>query len=223
MAKGQKSQVVTKKHLARQERERLQTRYILIGSIAIIIIVVALVGYGIISQFIIQPQQPVAKVANNAITTKQFQTYARYERLQLINQYQQYQQFAQYFGNDPSSTSYLQQYLAEINYRLEPENLGQSALDYLVADRLIQSEAEKRGITVAKEQVNKKLDEYFGYFRKALRPPNRPPILYRHQHSTRPRLRWYHQLQHLYQHQPARLHQSSLSLRKSPHRPQRLS
>ena len=164
MAKGQKSQLVTKKHLARQERERIQTRYILIGSIAIIIIVVALVGYGIISQFIIQPQQPVAKVANNAITTKQFQTFARYERLQLINQYQQYQQFAQYFGNDATSTSYLQQYLAEINYQLEPEILGQSALDYLIEDRLIQTEAEKLGITVSEEEVDKKIDEYFGYF-----------------------------------------------------------
>jgi len=164
MAKGQKSQLVTKKHLARQERERIQTRYILIGSIAIIIIVVALVGYGIISQFIIQPQQPVAKVSNNAITTKQFQTFARYERLQLINQYQQYQQFAQYFGNDATSTSYLQQYLAEINYQLEPEILGQSALDYLIEDRLIQTEAEKLGIKVSEEEVDKKIDEYFGYF-----------------------------------------------------------
>jgi hypothetical protein len=36
-------------------------------------------------------------------------------------------------------------------------------------------------------------------------------------------LRWYHQLQHLYQLQPVRLHQSSLLLRKSLHRPQQLS
>jgi uncharacterized membrane protein YvbJ len=42
MAKGQKSQLVTKKHLARQQRERIQNRYILITSIAIIVIVVGL-------------------------------------------------------------------------------------------------------------------------------------------------------------------------------------
>lgn len=164
MAKGQKSQLVTKKHLARQQRERLQNRYILIVSIAIIIIVVGLIGYGVVQQYVIQPQQPVAKVANNTITTKQFQTFARYERLQLIQQYQQYQQFAQIFGSDQSSVSYIQQYLAQINYQLEPINLGQSALDYLVANQIIQQEADKRGITVPDAEVDKALQDYFGYY-----------------------------------------------------------
>jgi hypothetical protein len=129
MAKGQKSQLVTKKHLARQERERRQNRYILIASIAVIVIVVGLIGYGIVQQYILQPNQPVAKVTNKVITTKQFQTYARYLRLQLIQQYQRYQQFAQLFGNDQASQSYIQQYLEQINYQLESTNIGQSTLD----------------------------------------------------------------------------------------------
>jgi cell division septation protein DedD len=164
MAKGQKSQLVTKKHLARQQRERLQNRYILIVSLAIIIIVVGLIGYGVVQQYVILPQQPVAKVANNAITTKQFQTFARYERLQLIQQYQQYQQFAQLFGSDQSSLSYIQQYLAQINYQLEPTNLGQSTLDYLIANQIIQQEADKRGITVTDAEVDKSFQDYFGYY-----------------------------------------------------------
>jgi hypothetical protein len=164
MAKGQKSQLVTKKHLARQQRERIQNRYILIVSIAIIVIVVGLIGYGVVQQYILQPQQPVAKVANNAITTKQFQTYARYERLQYIQQYQQYQQFAQLFGSDQASLSYIQQYLAQIQYQLEPTNVGQSALDYLIADQIIKQEADKRGITVTDAEIDKSLQDYFGYF-----------------------------------------------------------
>ena len=88
MAKGQKSQLVTKKHLARQQRERLQNRYILFASIAVIVIVVGLIGYGIVQENIIVPQQPVAKVGDKSITTKQFQTYARYERVQWVQQYQ---------------------------------------------------------------------------------------------------------------------------------------
>lgn len=164
MAKGQKSQLVTKKHLARQQRERLQNRYILIVSLAIIIIVVGLISYGVVQQYIIQPQQAVAKVANNAITTKQFQTFARYERLQLIQQYQQYQQFAQLFGSDQSSLSYIQQYMAQIDYQLEPSTLGQSTLDYLIADQIIQQEADKRGITVTDAEVDQSLQDYFGYY-----------------------------------------------------------
>ena len=166
MAKGQqpKSQIVTKKHLARQQREKLQNRYILIVSIAIIVIVVALLGYGIVQQYVLQPQQPVAKVGTDAVTTKQFQTFARYERLQLIQQYQQYQQFASLFGSDASSQSYIQQYLAQINYQLEPATLGQSTLDYLIADIIIQREAETRGITVSDEEIDKALKDYFGYY-----------------------------------------------------------
>src|SRR4030042_807092 len=153
MAKGQKGQLVTKKHLARQERERRQNRLILAISVAVIVIVFALVGYGVVQQYIIQPRQPVAKVADHAITTKQFQTFARYERLQLIQQYQQYQQFAAYFGSDQSTASYIQQYLAQIEYQLEANILGQNSLDYLIADELARQEAEKRGISVSETDV----------------------------------------------------------------------
>jgi parvulin-like peptidyl-prolyl isomerase len=164
MAKGQKGQLVTKKHLARQERERRQNRYILITCIAVIVIVVGLIGYGLVKQYLIEPRQPVAKVANNAITTKQFQTFARYQRLQLIQQYQQYQQFAQLFGGDQTSLSYIQQYLAQINYQLESTNLGQSTLDYLIADQIVQQEADERGINVSNEEINTALHDYFRYY-----------------------------------------------------------
>lgn len=164
MAKGQKSQLVTKKHLARQQRERLQNRYILIASIAVIVIVVGLIGYGIVQQYILQPQQPVAKVGNKAITTKQFQTYARYERVQWIQQYQYYQQLQSLFGSDQSSLSYIQQLEAQIEYQLQSATLGQNTIDYLVANQIIQSEADKRGITVTKAEVDKQLQNYMGYY-----------------------------------------------------------
>lgn len=164
MAKGQKSQIVTKKHLARQQRERLQNRYILFASIAVIVIVVGLIGYGVVQQYILTPQQPVAKVGNKVITTRQFQTYASYQRVQWVQQYQYYQQLEQLFGSDQSSLSYIQQLLSQIDFQLQPTTLGQSALDYLVANQIIQQEADKRGITVAKEEVDKFLEDYMGYY-----------------------------------------------------------
>jgi hypothetical protein len=164
MAKGQKSQIVTKKHLARQQRERLQNRYILIASIAVIVLVVGLIGYGIVQQYIIQPNQPVAKVGNQVITTKQFQTFARYERVQWIRQYQNYQQLAQYFGSDQSTMSYIQQLMSQIDYQLQPTNVGQNAVDYLVANQIIQKEADKRGITISAAEVDKLLEDALGYY-----------------------------------------------------------
>lgn len=164
MAKGQKSQIVTKKHLARQQRERLQNRYILVISIAVIIIVVGLIGYGVVQQYVLTPQQPVAKVGSAVITTEQFQTYARYLRLQYIQQYQQYQQLAQMFGSDQSSLNYIQQYLTQIQYYLEPTNTGQSALNYLEANQIIQQEADKRGITVTDAEIAKAMENNFGFY-----------------------------------------------------------
>jgi len=164
MAKGQKGQLVTKKHLARQERENRQNRIILITSIVVIVLVIGLIGYGIVQTYILEPNQPVAKVGDNNITTKDFQTFARYQRVQLIQQYQQYEQFAQLFGSDQASLGYIQQYLAQINYQLEPNNLGQGTLDYLIADKIIQKEAEKLGISVSDDEINKALQDYFRYF-----------------------------------------------------------
>jgi parvulin-like peptidyl-prolyl isomerase len=164
MAKGQKSQIVTKKHLARQQRERLQNRYILLISIAVIVIVVGLISYGVIQQYVLLPQKPVAKVGSASISTKDFQTFTRYERVQYIQQYQQYQQFAQLFGSDQSSLQYIQQYLSQIEFQLQPTNVGQSALDYLIANQLILQEANKRGISVAAAEVTDALENYFGYY-----------------------------------------------------------
>ena len=176
MAKGQKSQLVTKKHLARQERERRQTIYILITSITVIIVVIGLIAYGIVQQYILQPRQPVAKVADEVITTKQFQTFARYERVQYIQQYNQYQQFAQYFGSDPSSQAYIQQYLNQIISLMDPATLGQGALDYLVANQIIQMEADKRGISIADDEINTALQDYLRFFPNGTPTPTETSI-----------------------------------------------
>ena len=57
MAKEPNQKVITKKHLARLEKERLQQRYLMIGSIVVIILVIAIVGYGILDQTIIKNQR----------------------------------------------------------------------------------------------------------------------------------------------------------------------
>ena len=50
----------TKKHLARMEREKIQQRYIIIGSIVVIIAVVALIVYGILNESVLQARRAVA-------------------------------------------------------------------------------------------------------------------------------------------------------------------
>lgn len=165
MAKEIKKPIVTRKHLARLERERLQTRYIVIVSTIVIALVVVLIGWGIIQTFVMQPRQPVASVDGQSITTHQFQAYARFERGQIISQYQQYQYMMQLFGgSDANSQSYFQQYLSQLTYQLEPTLLGQNTIDRLVEDRLIRREAAKQGVTVSSAEVDKAIQDYLGYY-----------------------------------------------------------
>lgn len=164
MAKA-KGKIITKKHLAREERERIQNRYILTVSAVVIGIVVLLVGYGLINQFIIQPAQAVAQVDDVKITTREFQTFARYNRLQLVSQYMLIMNYIQMFGGDESATSYFQQSLMQIQNQLNsPEILGQTVLDYLIENALIRQEAERLGITVSEEEIERNIQESFSYY-----------------------------------------------------------
>jgi parvulin-like peptidyl-prolyl isomerase len=146
------SKIITKKHLARQEREQLQTRFILIGTIAVVLLVVVFIGYGILDQKVFQPNRSVAKVGGSSIPFNEFQANVRYRNISYV---QNYSQIAQYFGEDPS---FRQQYQNAI------DNLGLSVQEALVEDRLIRQEASRRNIKVTKEEVDKAFQSELGYY-----------------------------------------------------------
>lgn len=151
--------VVSKKHIARLERERRQVMLVRIVSIALIAIVVLLVGYGYIDQNYLQLQKPVAVVNGEKITLKRWQERVQLQRISLSNLLQQYQLMQNNFGID---TSQQQQ---QINSTLQsPENLGQQMLDTLVNEALIRQEAAKRGITVSSDEVDKAIQAAYRFY-----------------------------------------------------------
>ena len=58
----------TRKHLARAAREARQRRYILIGTMVVVGLVLAVVGYGLFDQTVLRPRQAVARVGDHNIT-----------------------------------------------------------------------------------------------------------------------------------------------------------
>lgn len=161
----QKQRIITKKHLARLERERRQRRYIIIASIAVVIIVIGAIGYGILERTVLQPLQPVASVNGAKITTKFWQAQVRYDRSRLVNQYVQTAQIAQAFGSDPSTSQYFASSLQQITSQLnDPTTLGQQVLETMIQDELIKAEAARRGISVTDADVEKALQGDFGYY-----------------------------------------------------------
>lgn len=172
MQKDHPSKIVTKKHLARVERESIQNRWIMTASIIVIVLIVGILGYGILDQNVLRGQQPIAKVDGDAISTNEFSAFVRYYRWQVIQQYQSTSELAQMFGGDPNYSTYFQNSLSQIENQLNtPSIIGEQVKNQLIEDRMIRHEAVKRGITVTKEEVNDALQGAFGYYPKGTPTP----------------------------------------------------
>ena len=156
---------LTRKQRVHMRRDDVQRRWVVIVTSLILFIVLAIVGAGLLDQYVLKQRQPVAIVGGEKVTTHQFQVAARYRRFQLIGQYNQTLQFASFLGGDPSTDSYIQQQLASIQAELaDSESLGQTVLDSLISDRLIRQEAARRGIVVTSDEVARELHDAFGFY-----------------------------------------------------------
>lgn len=167
--RGEKPVVHTKKHLARLERERRQTRILLYSFIGIVIIVLGLVIYGYLDVTVFQLRQPVAKVGDTTITTAEFQARVRLERTRLLNIYMQYSQLSQ-LGLDV--TSQLQQIQNTLN---DSTTLGQNVLDQMINEEIIRQEAAKRGITISQQELEEAIQAAYRYYPNGTPTPTVTP------------------------------------------------
>src|SRR5215212_10178636 len=162
--------VISKKHIARLERERRQVKLIRAIAVAGILIVAGLLIYGYLKLNVLQLREPVAEVNGVKITTKDWQEHVRFQRVQMLNVYNQYSFYQQNFGVD-----YSQQMQQIVSNLASPEVIGQQALDQMIDDILIKQEAEKRGITVSAEEVEKSIQGNFGFYPNGTPTPTVTP------------------------------------------------
>ncbi|GAB4468955.1 MAG: hypothetical protein Kow0088_00530 [Anaerolineales bacterium] len=169
MARNPKLYLQSKKHQARLERERRTNRIIVTGSIIAIALVVLILGYGMLDQMVLRNLRAVAVVNGEKITTQEWQKMVRFSRQRVINQMvnilQNYQLFAQIYGNDPSFTSYYASQLSQLEQQLAPAFIGQQVLDNMIETKLLEQEARKRNVTISDEEIDKMIEEVFGYYR----------------------------------------------------------
>lgn len=175
MAKESKQKVISKKHLARLEREKIQKRYVLLASAVVIIVAVGAILIGILDQAVLTPQKPVAVVNGENITIRDFQAQARYYRYNIVQQFNQTYSFAQAFGESPDMQQYFQSQLQQLQAQLDPVSLGQQVIDIMIEDVIVQQKAQELGIEVTDEEVDEYVQEQFGFFADGTPTPQPTP------------------------------------------------
>lgn len=156
----------SKKHVAHLQVVRQQERIIWVTAIIVAVVVIGIVAYGILADTVFLQYRAVATVNGESIRAGDFIKQVKLQRVQLINQFNQYYQFAQMFGaSDPLSDPNFGQVLQQIYDNLNaPQSIGQTVLDYMIETTLIRQEAARRGLTVSQEELEKALQEGFGYY-----------------------------------------------------------
>jgi parvulin-like peptidyl-prolyl isomerase len=180
MAKNSQAKIVTKKHLARQEKERQQTRWITGVAIAVIAIVFLSITYGILNDTVLLVRKPAVTVNGETATLREFQIRVKIARQRLIDQYMQYYQFAMMFGVDPTNDDSLSQTFSQIETQLTtPTYLGSQVLTDITNDFLIRQYARANGITVTEQEVEDAIRNTLGYYPDAtptLAPTGTPVV-----------------------------------------------
>ncbi|NPV86058.1 MAG: hypothetical protein HPY45_08630 [Anaerolineae bacterium] len=167
MAKSPKQKVLSKKHLDRVTLERRQRRWVLIATVSTAVIVIGVVIFGLLDQFVFQPRRPVAKVGEEKISLQQFQEGVRFERNKILQQYMQTLQFKQYFGSDPNFSAQFDQSLREYEFKMSAayaDSLGAEVLDQMVDNLVIAQEARKMGISVSDKEIEAELQALFNFY-----------------------------------------------------------
>ena len=166
-----KKPALHKKHVARLEREKQQTRLILYVFFGILGAVALLLLYGWLDINYLQLNRPVAKVNDSEILLEEFEPRVKLRRQQLINDFTQYQQYQQFFD----VTAQLESIQTQLN---SPVDLGQLVLDTMIDEQIIRLEAEKRGITVSEEELNKRIEAGFNFYPDGTPTPSATPTLF---------------------------------------------
>ncbi|MCX7854933.1 MAG: SurA N-terminal domain-containing protein [Anaerolineae bacterium] len=165
---------LTKKQRTRAEREARMTRWIIAGTVAIGVLVVGILLYGYLAENVFKGRAPVATVNGVPISTADFQARVRHYRLVLQEQRDYYTALRMELDPTDPSASYMLEYLngqiRQIDSMLSATyatTLGKEVLDRMVQEEIIRQEAARRGISVSPEEIDRAIEEQFGYDRDA--------------------------------------------------------
>ena len=169
MAKRKKAQPkaseLSRKHRHVSRRVEQQRRLLMYGAGGFVLLLALIIGWGILDQTVLKARRPVAKVNDQVITVGEFQKRVRFQRAVYVMQTENIVNNLQAMLQNPMLISYfgqqLQSWTAALN---DAQGTGQKVLDEMIDEAIIVQKAHAMGITVTDEEVEKALQEAWGYF-----------------------------------------------------------
>lgn len=176
---ARKSTVINRKAISRAEREARIQRWILLATAGLVALTILILAGGFFYERVIWPDQPVASVDGQPIRTREFQKRFRFVEDSLRRQAAILEQeIAALDPNDPTQSTiaaFYRQQITQINLQLnDPILLGRAVLQQMIDERLIRAEAERRGIRVSPEAIDREIERRFGFIRETPTPAGSP-------------------------------------------------
>ena len=121
--------------------------------------------FGVLRESVFLPNEPVARVGDQTILTREFQQRVRLARLRLINEMNFYQNLG------------LQEQAGQALQQLDdPQGLGSEVINTLVNEAIYRQAAPSLGVSVPDDEVQQAIEEEFDYRRVPPTPvPTRAP------------------------------------------------
>ncbi len=157
---------LTRKQISRREKERRQ-RLILISVAAFVAaLIVIILAYGAYTELLAKPSGPVAVVNDVPISTSTYQKRVRLQRMSVDTAVRGLQLQRSNFDPDTDqfAIDYIDQQLSQLS--TQRAQLGtETFLDVLIEEELIRQAAEEEGVVASDEEIGRRIEESFGYYR----------------------------------------------------------
>lgn len=163
---------IKREYRSRAEREQEIQRWVLLGTGIAVAAIVIILGIAFVVDGIIRPNQVVASVDGRNISVTEFQKRVRLQRVlyneQITNLVQTYQSFGfddqqifqQLQSQEPFAT-----YVRELQV---PDQMGLTIINTMVDEQLIRIGAQENGVSVTQADIDKQINQFFGYDPEAL-------------------------------------------------------
>ena len=106
---------VSHRHVARAERERRLTRWIIGGTIAVVVLVFGLLAYGWLDLRYLTPMRAAVRVQGDPITYRELGARVRMAQAELYNQRLQMEQMLSFLAGNPETESSIRQQIAQLD------------------------------------------------------------------------------------------------------------